>query len=176
MAQGIDVGQSSKDIVSKEVQNLDDQIEKAKDLLKTYGDTISVPSDVAVNAKGERVGMPVSKLPSEFPVFDIGLDTLVEYSSQIQKAGAAVLNGPPGVFEIGDFSLGTREIFLALANSEGFSVIGGGHTIAAAEEMGIIDKFDHVSTGGGALISYLCGEELPAIRELKESYKKYCKT
>ncbi|MEE9116177.1 MAG: phosphoglycerate kinase, partial [Thermoplasmata archaeon] len=58
----------------------------------------------------------------------------------------------------------------------GFSVIGGGHTIAAAEEMGIVDKFDHVSTGGGALIYYLGGEELPAIREIKESYKKYCKT
>jgi phosphoglycerate kinase len=175
MAQGVDVGQASSGIVAREVENLDGEIEKAKNLLKTYGTKIAVPVDVAVNANGERIGMPISKLPSEYPIFDIGLDTLVDYSNQIQNTDAAVLNGPPGVFEIGDFSLGTREIFLALANSEVFSVIGGGHTIAAAEEMGFVDKFNHVSTGGGALISYLCGEDLPAIVELKKSYEKYCK-
>ncbi|MCK5292054.1 MAG: phosphoglycerate kinase [Thermoplasmata archaeon] len=175
LAKGVDVGSGSVDIVAKEVDDLQVQISRAKELLEKYGDRISIPTDVAVNADGERVGMPIEKLPSEYPIYDIGLDTLVEYSSQIENAGAAVLNGPPGVFEIADFSLGTKEIFKALANTSGFSVIGGGHTIAAAEEMGIVEKFDHVSTGGGALIYYLCGEELPAIREIKKSYKKYCK-
>jgi len=175
MAKGVDVGEPSVEILNKEVENVNDEVEKAKDLLQKFGEKILTPTDVAVNADGRRVGMPVEKLPSEYPIYDIGLDTLVEYSSHIQKAGAAVLNGPPGVFEIGDFSLGTREIFLALANSQAFTVVGGGHTIAAAEEMGIVDRIDHVSTGGGALITYLTGKELPAIQELKESYKKFCK-
>ncbi len=175
MAKGVDVGEPSVEILNKEVENLDLEVEKAKDLLENFGDKILTPTDVAVNADGRRVGMPVEKLPSEHPIYDIGLDTLVEYSSHIQNAGAAVLNGPPGVFEIGEFSIGTREIFLALANSQAFTVVGGGHTIAAAEETGVVDKIDHVSTGGGALIAYLTGKELPAIQELKESYKKFCK-
>jgi phosphoglycerate kinase len=174
LARGVDVGEASTSIVAKEVESLDDQVAKAKDQLEKFPGKIATPTDVAVNAKGERVGMSIERLPSEYPIFDIGLDTLVEYSSEITKAGAAVLNGPPGVFEITDFSLGTKEIFTALANSNAFSVVGGGHTIAAAEELGVVDKFDHASTGGGALISYLCGEELPVIRELKKSYDKYC--
>jgi phosphoglycerate kinase len=175
MAKGIDVGSGSTDIVAKEVDDLQVQVDKAKGLLQKFGDKISMPTDVAVNDNGERVGMPIEMLPSEHPIYDIGLDTLVEYSSQIENADAAVLNGPPGVFEIADFSLGTKEVFTALAKTSGFSVIGGGHTIAAAEEMGIIEKFDHASTGGGALISYLCGEEMPAIEGIKDSYKKYSK-
>ncbi len=175
MAKGIDVGPASKDIIDKEVENLYEEVEKAQDQLEEFGDSILTPTDVVVNAKGERMGMKIEKLPSEYPIYDIGLDTLVEYSSHIKDAGAAVLNGPPGVFEIGEFSIGTREIFMALANSKAFTVIGGGHTIAAAEEIGVVDKFDHVSTGGGALISYLCGEELPAIKELKASYQRHCR-
>ncbi len=175
LAKGVEIGEGSLEVISKEVEDLDSEIEKAGTLLKKYKKKILTPSDVALNMEGKRIGMPIEKLPSKHPIFDIGLDTLVEYSAQIKKAKTAVLNGPPGVFEINDFSIGTREIFLSLANSEAFTVIGGGHTVAAAEELGIKDRFDHVSTGGGALISYLCGETLPAIKELKESYKKYCK-
>ena len=175
LANDVDIGEGSVEVVSKEVKDLDSEVEKAKGLLKKYKKKILLPTDVAINAKGKRIGMPTEKLPSKHPIFDIGLDTLVEYSARIKKAKTAVLNGPPGVFEIEEFSIGTREVFLALANSEAFTVIGGGHTIAAAEELGVRDEFDHVSTGGGALISYLCGDTLPAIKELKESYKKYCK-
>ncbi len=176
LASGVDVGGASKTIVDKEVENLYAEVEKAQAHLEEFGDKILIPTDVAVNAKGERMGMNVDKLPSEYPISDIGLDTIVEYSRHIKEAGAAVLNGPPGVFEVSDFSIGTREIFMTLANSKAFSVIGGGHTIAAAEDLGVMDKFDHVSTGGGALISYLCGEELPAIKELKNSYQRHCRT
>lgn len=176
LASGIDVGGGSKAIVDKEVENVYSEVEKAEAQLEEFGDKILIPTDVAVNVKGERMGMNVDKLPSEHPISDIGLDTLVEYSRHIKEAGSAVLNGPPGVFELGSFSLGTREIFLALANSKAFSVIGGGHTIAAAEDIGVIDRYDHVSTGGGALISYLCGEELPAIKELKKSYERHRRT
>ncbi len=173
MAKDIDPGDASTEIVAKEVGSLDDEVKKAKGLLKNFGKKILTPTDVVVNDDGKRVGMPVDDLPSKHPIYDFGLDTLVDYSSHIKEADAAVLNGPPGVFEISGFSLGTREIFLALANSEAFTVVGGGHTIAAAEEMGVIDRFDHVSTGGGSLIAYLTGKELPAIKALKESYKRF---
>jgi phosphoglycerate kinase len=175
LAAGVDIGESSVEIISKEVKSVDDEVEKARTLLKEYKDKILTPTDVAVYAEGKRVGMTIDKLPSDYPIYDIGLDTLVHYSAHINKAGTAVLNGPPGVFEVEDFSIGTEELFSVLANSKAFTVIGGGHTIAAAGELALSDKFDHVSTGGGSLINYLTGRTLPAIAELKRSYEKFCK-
>ncbi|MFQ6059774.1 MAG: phosphoglycerate kinase [Thermoplasmata archaeon] len=174
LAKGVEIGDSSVEILSKEAKNLGDEVEKARSLLKDFGKRIHVPTDVVVSDRGRRVGMPVKKLPSKYPIYDIGLDTLVDYSAQIGQAGTVVLNGPPGVFELEDFSIGTREILLALARSSAFTVIGGGHTIAAAGELGITERVDHVSTGGGSLIAYLSGKSLPAIEELRKSYERTC--
>jgi len=82
------------------------------------------------------------------------------------------MNGPAGVFEKGPFALGTHELIKAGSKS-GFSVIGGGHIAAAAEQMGISNKFSHVSTGGGACIDFLAGEKLPGIEALKDAARKY---
>jgi phosphoglycerate kinase len=82
-------------------------------------------------------------------------------------------NGPAGVFEVDEFSVGTRELLSAIAESPAFSVVGGGHTVAAVEQYGLEDGLDHVSTGGGALINFLAGKELPLVTALERSFKKF---
>ena len=81
------------------------------------------------------------------------------------------MSGPMGIFEQEPFDEGTRKIFEAMAESKAFTLIGGGHTIAAAHKLGYLNKFSHVSTGGGALIDYLIKGSLPVIEVLKKYSK-----
>src|SRR5207247_8691504 len=93
----------------------------------------------------------------------------------IPRAKTIFFNGPAGVFELDPFSGGTRELLAAVAESGGLSVVGGGHTVAAVEQFGLQDRIDHVSTGGGALINFLAGRELPLVTSLRHAYKKFAK-
>jgi len=86
----------------------------------------------------------------------------------------AVLNGPTGIFENESFKLGTMELLKA-ATESGYSVAGGGHTVAAVEKLGLAPKFSHVSIGGGASITYLSGDPLPGIEALKKAAERYRK-
>jgi phosphoglycerate kinase len=93
----------------------------------------------------------------------------VEYRKQILAAKNLILNGPAGVFEIEEFAVGTTIIYNAIAESEGFSVIGGGETVAAARNLNLEKKINHISTGGGACLSFLSGKTMPAIDALIRS-------
>ncbi|MDO9538344.1 MAG: phosphoglycerate kinase, partial [Thermoplasmata archaeon] len=172
VAQGIDLGKPSMDFLEKEVPEWQKLVKFAKELLAKYPDKIVVPRDVALNENNERGEIPSKQLPSKFPIFDIGLETTVEYINWIMKAKRCMLNGPMGVFELEEFTFGTREVLWAMAESECFSVAGGGHTAAAVEKFGLGDGIDHVSTGGGALINFLTGKELPVVEALKRSKKR----
>ncbi|HDD33598.1 MAG TPA: phosphoglycerate kinase, partial [Thermofilaceae archaeon] len=97
--------------------------------------------------------------------------TLDEYSRLIREARSVVMNGPMGVFEVEAFAEGTRRLFEAIAASRAFSVIGGGHTVAAAVKLGYADKVSHISTGGGALMEFLSKGTLPVLEELKKYSK-----
>jgi phosphoglycerate kinase len=103
------------------------------------------------------------------------LDTAVNYRKQILGAKNIILNGPAGVFEIEEFAVGTTIIYNAIAESDGFSVIGGGETVAAARNMNLEDRVNHISTGGGACISFLAGQSMPVIEALKQSKELYDK-
>jgi phosphoglycerate kinase len=94
-------------------------------------------------------------------------------SAAIKKAGTIILNGPAGVFELVDFSLGTIEILNACAEAEGYTVMGGGHTATLVVKRGLADKMDHVSTGGGASLNYIAGRTLPGIASLEASAKQF---
>jgi phosphoglycerate kinase len=166
MASGIDVGAGNRKFV--EDQGYLDQIPVAARLLKDYPDMIAMPVDVALNKNGERVEMRVDKLPTELPIADIGLETIVSYARELKKAKVAVLNGPTGIFELEKFRLGTEELLKA-ATESGYSIAGGGHTVAAIEQMGLEPKFSHVSMGGGASITYLSGDPMPGIEALKRA-------
>ncbi|KYH41110.1 MAG: phosphoglycerate kinase [Candidatus Bathyarchaeota archaeon B63] len=87
-------------------------------------------------------------------------------------AKSIVVSGPPGVYEREEFRKGTRGILEAVAASEAFSLVGGGHTVAAVQELGLTDKMSYISTAGGALIEFLMGSRLPAVAALEEAAEK----
>jgi phosphoglycerate kinase len=175
LAKGYDLGKPSVDFLDKEVEKWQELVAAAKGLLVTYGDRILVPVDVAVNDSNERIDTTFDQLPSPYPILDIGIDTVVNYIDEINKARTIVLNGPAGVFELEQFAFGTVEIFQAIAEADAYSVIGGGHTSAVAGQLNLEGKVDHISTGGGALINFLAGKELPAVEALKRSKQKFPK-
>ena len=166
MAKGIDVGEANRKFV--EDQEYLEQIPIAAKLLQEYPDKIVLPSDVALNQNGERVEVSVDKLPAPLPIADIGLETIVSYSKCLKEAKVTVLNGPTGIFEQEKFKLGTSELLKA-ATLSSYSIAGGGHSVAAIEQLDLESKFSHVSMGGGASITYLSGESLPGIEALKKA-------
>jgi phosphoglycerate kinase len=169
-AKGVKIGSSNMSFIEK--QGYFPQISIAKELLSRFRENIGLPVDVALNKNEERVEEKVSKLNTELPIHDIGIETTVKFSNEISNAKTVIMNGPAGVFEKEAFALGTYELLRAGTKS-GFSVIGGGHIAAAAEHLGISSKFSHVSTGGGACIDYLAGEKLPGIEALKDAARRY---
>jgi phosphoglycerate kinase len=165
MAAGINIGEANRKFV--EDQEYLEQIPIAAKLLAEYPDKIAMPVDVALNKNGERIDVAVSALSNDLPIADIGLETIVDYSKELKDARVTVMNGPAGIFEQEKFKLGTSELLKASAESD-YSIAGGGHSVAAIEQLGLEPKFSHVSMGGGASITYLSGEPLPGIEALKK--------
>src|SRR2546422_11743106 len=119
-----------------------------KELLARFPGRIFRPTDVVLNDEGVRRPVPVSALPTKWPVYDIGLDTIARYVEQIRRAKTIFFNGPAGVFELEPFSVGTRELLAAIAEADGFSIVGGGPTGAAVEQFGLQDRIDHLGNRG----------------------------
>jgi phosphoglycerate kinase len=165
-AQGHDIGQPSIQLISQ--LKYDKEIGMAQELLKGYPDRITVPGWVAVREGGVRAEYPVTAIPGDAPILDLGMESVLAMSGRIRKAGTVVFNGPAGVFEDADFATGTYELLKAASEAE-FSIIGGGHTTAIVEKLGIEDDFSHISTGGGACIEFLTGKTLPAVAALERS-------
>ncbi|MDO8339353.1 MAG: phosphoglycerate kinase [Candidatus Burarchaeum sp.] len=142
---------------------------KAKELLAKYGGRIMYPSDVAVDENGKRVELAVAKLPAKGQVKDIGLETSKAYVKEIGGAGTVMMNGPAGVYESEAFADGTKYILRAIEHAHGFSLLGGGHTLAALARFEIdTSGMGYVSLSGKALIEFLSGEELPGVKMLEE--------
>ena len=173
MALGVELGEGNRKFLEDEFEDHEKLIEKAKKVLERWPDKIQTPIDIVANKDGNRNGMPVEDLPTEYPIYDIGLDTIMEYKKTIEKSSLIVLNGPAGAFELDNFDIGTREIFKSIADSETYSIIGGGHTTAVLEKLGLQEDIDHVSTGGGSCINFLAGRELEGVKALKMSKKKF---
>jgi len=173
LAKGYDIGAPSHDFITKKVPDHKKVLETAKKLLKEYDDKIVVPEDVAVNVQENRLDMSVENLPSENPIHDIGIDTVVNYCKEISKAGTIIANGPAGVFELKNFAFGTKQVFKTIAASKGFSIVGGGETASVVAELSLHDKINHVSSGGGACITFLSNGEMPARDALVRSKELY---
>ncbi len=142
------------------------QIERAKQMLGTYTGKIKAPRDLVVDEAGEAREIKLEELPTELKIVDIGSRTVEEYSSIVSRAKTVVANGPLGVFEKPNFARGTFGVLKAMAESQAFTIIGGGHMVAAARVAGVVGRIKHVSTGGGACISFLSGERLPVVEVL----------
>ncbi|WP_048063297.1 phosphoglycerate kinase [Methanococcoides burtonii] len=170
-ASGVDIGGPNMKFI--ESQGYLDQIDKAKNILERFDGKLGFPRDVALNDNGERIEANIDDVASSnLPINDIGLETIVAYSSEIENAKTVVLNGPAGVSEIEGFEIGTSEIIKAATNA-GYSIAGGGHITAEVRNMGYEKMFSHISTGGGACIDYLAGDLLPGIEALKVAAKRY---
>ena len=173
IASGIDIGKPSTEFIEKQIPDHEKVIELAKKLLLKYDGKIEIPSDVALNKDGKRYGTNVENLPEKYPLFDIGVDTLVRYIQIIENAGTVIANGPMGVFEDSEFATGTNEIFSAISKSKGMTVVGGGETAMAFNQMGLAEGIKHISTGGGACISFMSGETMPALEAMRRSKKRF---
>ncbi|MGI5920108.1 MAG: phosphoglycerate kinase [Christensenellales bacterium] len=169
VAKDIDIGKASEDFIYK--KNFGDCIERAREILDAYSDKIVVPEDFAYVEDGVRHEVSVGEIPQDKLLIDIGHKTIDRYVNIIHQAGTVFMNGPMGVFEKELSDLGTKAVWEAAANTKGFSVIGGGDSIAAANLFGVSERLGYVCTGGGALVRFLSGEELPVVKALKDAAK-----
>jgi phosphoglycerate kinase len=152
----------------------DDLVPTAQALIekmKARGAIIPIATDVVVGKQFDENEPAVLKSAGEVAddemIFDIGPDSAKELADIIAKAGTIVWNGPVGVFEFDQFGEGTKTVSMAIANSPGFSLAGGGDTIAAIQKYNIYDKVSYISTAGGAFLEYLEGKTLPAVAMLE---------
>lgn len=153
----------------------DDKVELAKSLLEkaeSRGVKLMLPVDNMVgkefNNDTESQVVPSNKIPDGWMGMDIGPETIKKYSEAIKNAKTVVWNGPMGVFEFANFANGTKEVAKAVAESGAISIIGGGDSAAAVEQLGFADKITHISTGGGASLEFLEGKVLPGIDVLMD--------
>jgi phosphoglycerate kinase len=151
----------------------DGALHEAREVAKLAGEKLVLPVDV-VCARNMKAGEPLrimeaDKVEPEWMALDIGPRTVALFAQRLSGAGTVIWNGPVGVAEIKDFSDGTKAVGEAIASSGGFTLVGGGDTVAAIESLGLAGRFSHVSTGGGATLEYLEGKELPGIAILKEA-------
>ncbi len=171
---GVDIGSINHNFLVKELgESYHSTVEKAKAMLNDFSEKIRLPTDLAANIEDNRVDITIDKMPVEAPIFDIGINSIMTLSAAIKSAGTIILNGPAGVFELTDFALGTIEMLNACAESNGYVVVGGGHTATLIMNRGLDKKMGHLSTGGGACLNYLAGRVLPGIASLEHSAQKY---
>jgi len=173
-ASGIDVNDENRKVL-KDMGYL--QLEdRARKLLENYENNIVLPEDVAVEENGNRVEYDVKNIPKKGLILDVGRKAIDNFKEILKDAKYVIVKGPLGMYERQPFSIATREILEFLSNLKGFTLIGGGDTSTALEVFGIPEeKFSYVSLAGGALIDYLSGKELPGIKALEISYKKFKK-
>ncbi|MFG1415688.1 MAG: phosphoglycerate kinase [Thermoplasmataceae archaeon] len=169
---GKNIGERSLAFIKKNNKNYTELIKMCADLYKKFPGRIILPDDAILNPSGRRIEIG-SRVPDTELIADIGIDTIVKFSGYIKKADGIFMNGPMGMYEIDQYSAGTREIFSEVAESRALTIAGGGHTLSALERMGLMRKITHASTGGGALISYLSGEHMPVLEALMESRKLF---
>ncbi|MCW1927571.1 phosphoglycerate kinase [Bhargavaea beijingensis] len=165
-AQGHDVGNSLVE---------EDKIGLAKSFIRKAeekGVKLHIPTDAVVasefKADAETKIVRTDSIPEGWMGLDIGPETAAEYADVIRLSKTILWNGPMGVFEMEAFAEGTKTVAQAVAETEGYTIIGGGDSAAAVEKFGLADRMDHVSTGGGASLEFMEGKELPGVSALDD--------
>ena len=142
---------------------------------KSRGGDIPVPTDVVCGKEFSDTAAAelknVADVADDDMIFDVGPDTSKQLAEILKNAGTIVWNGPVGVFEFDQFGEGTKALSIAIAESDAFSIAGGGDTLAAVDKYNISDKVSYISTGGGAFLEFLEGKKLPAVAILEERAK-----
>lgn len=174
LARGVDIGEASSRVLQDELTP--ENLQAAKDIMSKYGQRVLLPVDVAVERDGKRVSVNIGDLPTAEPALDIGDASAEKFRKVLLSSKTCFMSGPAGMIEKEGFEVGTRVIMTAMVDSGGQSVIGGGHTGGAAERFDLADRFSYVSTGGGALETFLLGKPLPVIEALKRSRTEFGKS
>ena len=167
VAKGFDLGKRNMAFLEK--KKLMSLVPGIKELMKQYPGAIVTPIDLAMDVKNRREEIDVEDLPTDHNIFDIGTKTANKFAEIVKNAKTIVVSGPVGVFENPEFKKGSKIVLEAVAKSEGFSLVGGGHTVATVEKLGLYDKMSYVSTAGGALIEFLMGKQLPGVVALEKA-------
>jgi phosphoglycerate kinase len=165
LAQGQNVGRSlvEADFVDHARQMIADA--------KSRGLALLLPTDVVVAESLDDAGVTtsVSSIPATAAIYDIGADAAQRFTGLIGTARTVFWNGPMGVFERPAFAAGTQAVARAVATADAFTVVGGGDSISAVEQLGVGDQITHLSTGGGASLEFLEGDELPGVAALLDA-------
>jgi len=170
-AEGFKLGDKNEEMLAKE--GTPENYEEIKKLLEKYKENIYLPKDFAVEQNTNRNEIDASQLPTNYNLYDIGEKSIDYFKDIIDDAKTVFLSGPCGVFENPLFMKGTEEIFKFVTEIGAFSIVGGGHTVAAVEKLGLDQKISHISTGGGSLEKFMMGEKLPVVEALKKSKKRF---
>ena len=166
LAQGYELGGPTERLIKD--KGLAPYIQQARDLLDAYGDQILAPLDFALKNEG-RHEIGLDALPSDQLLVDIGAGTIARYIEVIQKAATIFVNGPAGVYEEPASATGTETLWKAVADAPGYSVIGGGDSVAAAGRFGMRDQMSYVCTSGGGMVRFLSGQPLPVVEALRRA-------
>lgn len=162
-AQGSEVGKSLVE---------DDKLPEAREMLSRARDRIVLPIDAVVadrlDEQAQTQVVDIDRVPPDWMIVDIGPNTVQEFERALVGAKTVIWNGPMGVFEIAKFASGTRAIASILSQLEATTIVGGGDSVAAVEQMGFAERMSHISTGGGASLEFLEGKVLPGVAALND--------
>ena len=166
LAAGLPIGKSLAE------PDLLDEAKAIIDMMRARGASVPIPVDVVCakefSPHATATVKAVKDVAADDMILDIGPETAQQLAAQLLDAGTIVWNGPVGVFEFDQFGQGTKTLAMAIAQSTGFSIAGGGDTLAAIAKYGISDKVGYISTGGGAFLEFLEGKVLPAVEVLEQ--------
>ncbi len=166
LAAGLPIGKSLAE------PDLVEDARRVIEKMKARGAEVPIPEDVVVarefSASAEAVVKPATEVGADELILDIGPRTAARLGARLKAAGTIVWNGPVGVFEFEAFSHGTETLARAIADSQGFSIAGGGDTLAAIAKYGLAERIGYISTGGGAFLEVLEGKTLPAFEILEK--------
>jgi len=166
LAQGYRLGDPTERLINN--KGLIPFIDQAQELLEHYGDWILYPIDFAVD-NGGRKEIGLDDLPMDHLLVDIGEQTISRYLEIIDQAATIVINGPAGVYEQPVSAMGTERLWTAIANARGYSIIGGGDSVAAAFRFGVQDRMGYICTSGGGMVRFLSGQTLPVVEALRRA-------
>jgi phosphoglycerate kinase len=169
-ALGKNLGKPTEELLAKEP----DSVKEAAEILKKHPAEVILPDGFAADDGGKRKEVPVDKLP-DLPLPDIDTASQAKFAKIIAESKTIFISGPAGLFEKVPFDQGTAAVLSAIVTSGAFKVAGGGHTGSAIDKLGLRQRFDYVSTGGGALEEFILGKKLPGIETLKLSKAKFGK-
>jgi len=168
---GYSIGNGSMKFI--EESNYSGYIEDGKKILEKYQDKIIMPCDLAYTKNGERMEADLGSIPSDIISTDIGNKTAKKYMGIIKSSQTVFVNGPMGVFEESLTEYGTKSVWKSLADTDAFTVIGGGDSITATKKYGETKDISYICTGGGSLIRFLSGEELPVVKALRHAAETF---